>query len=134
VVNFPGYELKQQFLKTTTHYPNDVDEIAASGLTPEPCKIVSPPRVKECYAHYECVLDWFKAVETETPVNTLVMGKVVHAAVEEEYLLPEIRASFTKRAIPYHVAEFCNYQDKRCSEGEASGFCQLDVKGFDSAE
>jgi flavin reductase (DIM6/NTAB) family NADH-FMN oxidoreductase RutF len=133
VVNLPSYDLKQRFIKTTVHYPHEVDEITASGLTPEPCQVVSAPRVKECYAHYECVLDWLKEVETETPVNTLVVGNVVHAAVEEEYLLPEVRASFTKRAIPYHFGEFYNHQDRRCSGGEGSGFCQLDVKGFDFA-
>jgi flavin reductase (DIM6/NTAB) family NADH-FMN oxidoreductase RutF len=81
VVNLPSYDLKQRFMKTTEHYPHEVDEITTSGLTPEPCQVVSAPRVKECYAHYECVLDWLKEVETETPVNTLVVGSVVHAAV-----------------------------------------------------
>lgn len=133
VVNFPSYELHQQFMKTTAHYSDEVDEITASGLTPEPCNVVSVQRLQECYAHYECVLDWLKEVETENPVNTLVMGSVVHAAVDEEYLLPEIKTSFTKRAIPYHFAEFYSHQNKRCSGGEASGFCQLDVNGFESA-
>ena len=131
VVNFPSYDLKKRFMKTTIHYPREVDEITASGLTPEPCQVVSAPRVKECYAHYECVLDWFKEVETDAPVNTLVVGSVVHATVEEEHLLPEVMASFTKRAIPYHFAKFYSHQDKRCSGGEGSGFCQLDVEGFD---
>ena len=133
VVNFPSYDLKERFMQTTVHYPHEVDEITSSGLTPERCRVVSAPRVKECYAHYECVLDWLKEVETERPVNTLVVGSVVHAAVEEEYLLPEIRTCFSKRAIPYHFAEFYSHQDKRCSGGTGSGFCQLDVEGFDFA-
>jgi hypothetical protein len=45
-VNFPTYDLKQRFMKTTTHYPHEVDEITASGLTPEPCRVVSAPGVK----------------------------------------------------------------------------------------
>jgi len=131
VVNFPSYDLKQRFMKTTTHYPHEVDEITASGLTPEPSHAVSAPRVKECYAHYECVLDWIKAVETGTSVNTLVVGSVVHAAVDEDVLLSEVKAGYYKRAIPYHFAEFYNHQEKKCSGGEGSGFCQLDVNGFD---
>jgi hypothetical protein len=59
------------------------------------------------------------------------MGSVVHAAVEEAYLRPEVRASFTRRAIPYHVAEFYNHQERRCSGGEGSGFGLLDVERFD---
>ena len=133
VVNFPSADLQEQFIKTTVHYQDEVDEISASGLTPEPCRVVSAPRVRECYAHYECVLDWLKEVETETPVNTLVVGSVVHAAVDEEYLLPELKASFTRRAIPYHFAEFYNHQDRKCARGGESGFCQLDVEGFEFA-
>jgi flavin reductase (DIM6/NTAB) family NADH-FMN oxidoreductase RutF len=120
-------------MKTTAHYPPEADEISASGLTPKPCRVVSAPRVKECYAHYECVPDWHQPVEMETPVNMLVMGSVVNAAVEEEYLLPEVRASFAKRAIPYHFSEFYSHPEKKCSGGEESGFCQLDVEGFDFA-
>lgn len=31
VVNFPGYGLKKQFMKTTKHYPPEADEISASS-------------------------------------------------------------------------------------------------------
>jgi flavin reductase (DIM6/NTAB) family NADH-FMN oxidoreductase RutF len=131
VVNFPDYMLRQRFTKTATHYPYEVDEIIASGLTPEPYRVVSAPRVKECYARYERVLEWLREVETEKPVNAVVVGSVVHAAVDEEYLLPEARASFIKRAIPYPFGEFYNHREKRCSGGEGSGFCQLNVERFD---
>jgi len=61
-------------------------------------------------------------------------AKSATIGIDEEYItLPEVRASFTKRAIPYHFAEFYSHLDKRCSGGEGSGFCQLDVKGFDFA-
>lgn len=62
-------------------------------------------------------------------MNTLVMGSVVHATIDEAYLPPEIRASFTKRAIPYHFGEFYNHQEKRATG--LGGFCQLDVPDFD---
>jgi flavin reductase (DIM6/NTAB) family NADH-FMN oxidoreductase RutF len=129
VVNFPTFDLRELMMRTTTHYPDDVDEITASGLTPELCQVVSAPRVKECYAHYECLLDWLRPIEVEARMNTLVMGSVVHATIDEDYLPPDIRASFTKRAIPYHFSEFYNHQEKR-STG-LGGFCQLDVPGFD---
>ena len=134
VVNLPDYDLKELFVRTTEHYGDEVDEITASGLTPEPSSAVSAPRVRECYAHYECVLDWLRPVETQSPVNTLVMGSVVHAAVDEDYLLPDVKASFAKRAIPYHFSEFYNHREKRCSGGGESGFCRLDVEGFEFAE
>jgi flavin reductase (DIM6/NTAB) family NADH-FMN oxidoreductase RutF len=131
VVNFPSFDLKPLFIQTTAHYPFEVDEITASGLTPEPGQIISAPCVKECYAHFECVLDWYQAVETQHPINTLVVGSVVSASIEESYLLPDIKASFNKRAIPYHFSEFYNHQEKRCGEGDKSGFCLLNVDGFD---
>ena len=51
VVNLPSYDLKKKFMRTTRHYGDEVDEITTSGLTPEPCLVVSAPRVKECFAH-----------------------------------------------------------------------------------
>ena len=118
-------------MKTTTHYPDDVDEITASGLTPESCKYVSAPRVKECYAHYECRLDWFKPLEEELPVNNLVLGSIVNAVVDEDFLLHEVQENYKKRAIPFHFSEFYNHKEKTCSGGEGSGFCQLNVDGFE---
>ena len=128
VVNFPSMDLREQFRKTTTHYPDEVDEITTSGLTPEACTFVDAPAVKECYAWLECTLDWTRPVEVDAPVNTLVMSIVVHAAVEEDALLGDVGSTFARRTIPYHFGEFYNHAEKRCSAGEYSGFCGLIIK------
>lgn len=132
VVNFPRIDLAPRFSRTTTHYPEHVDEITASGLTAEHSMIVSVPRVAECYAHYECVLDWLRPVETKTPMNTLIQGSIVNMTVDDEYLLPEIKETFKKRAIPYHFSEFYNHRERSSTFG--SGFCQIDVETFDVNE
>jgi flavin reductase (DIM6/NTAB) family NADH-FMN oxidoreductase RutF len=128
VVNFPSLKLRQQFMQTTTHYPHEVDEIAASDLTPEPSKLIAAPRVKECYAHYECRLDWYRSLETESPVNTLVVGDIIHAAIDEAYLLPDVHSTFAQRAIPYHFSEFYDHQKRTCTSGDTSGFFTLDLQ------
>ena len=55
------------------------NEIAAAGFTAENAGVIKAPRIRECFAHYECVLDWVKPVEEKVKVNALVQGSVVHA-------------------------------------------------------
>ena len=134
VVNFPSYELKERLLRCTVHYPEGVDELSASGLTPEESSLVSAPRVKECYGHFECTLDWSRPLETKNPMNTLVVGNIVGASIDEEYLLKDSKNSLKKRGIPYHVGEFYNHLERRCSEGSESGFCLLDADNIKFAK
>jgi len=39
---------------------------------------VRPPRVKECVAHYECLLDWYK--------EDLIVGKVAAVSVDKSLM------------------------------------------------
>lgn len=68
-INYPSLRLREKFMKTITHFENEIDEILASGLTHEEPGVVRSPRVKECFAHLECKLDWIKDVESEEKVN-----------------------------------------------------------------
>jgi flavin reductase (DIM6/NTAB) family NADH-FMN oxidoreductase RutF len=55
VVNVPGAELAGIVWQShTLPHPRPVE---AAGLTPIPALNVKPPRVEECKAHLECVLD-----------------------------------------------------------------------------
>ena len=125
VINLPTYDLKEKFLNTSKHFEDETDEIIASGLTPEESTKVAAPRIKECYAHLECIFDWAKEVEDEVKVNTLIQGKVVSATVDDDYLLDDMRKTYGKRLIPYHFSEFYNHSSKKCT-GEG-GFCTLET-------
>ena len=47
-------ELRDAVVKTSEVFDFGVDEMALAGLTPEPCRFVKPPRVKESPIAFEC--------------------------------------------------------------------------------
>jgi flavin reductase (DIM6/NTAB) family NADH-FMN oxidoreductase RutF len=72
--------LFEQVNATGTDFPDDVSEFAEVGLTPEPSSRVAPPRVAESPVALECRLH--QALELGD--STVVMGRVVHAAVRTD--------------------------------------------------
>src|SRR5260370_19633090 len=54
VVNMVSENLKEQMNVTTTMVAFGVNELTLAGLTPAPCHLVKPPRVKESPAALEC--------------------------------------------------------------------------------
>ena len=110
VVSYPSLNLKEEFMKTILHFGDNEDEILCSGLTHEPSLTVKVPRVKECFAHFECKLDWIRDVESETKVNTLIQGSILHAAIDDSVLSDDIHSSFEKRSFAFDVQEMINPQ------------------------
>jgi flavin reductase (DIM6/NTAB) family NADH-FMN oxidoreductase RutF len=56
VANFVTKTIAQAMNQTSAAVPRDVNEMALSGLTPAPCRIVAAPRVAESPAALECKL------------------------------------------------------------------------------
>lgn len=90
VVHLCPETLFEQVNATGTDFPPEVSEFDAVGLTREPSLRVRPPRVAESPVALECVL------HATVPVgrSTLVLGRVVHAAIDEAVLaddgLPDV--------------------------------------------
>lgn len=82
-VNIPTEDIIAKVLKiavlTEKIWPAGLNEIKQAGLTPIPSEKVKPPRIKECVAHYECLLDWHK--------DNLIVGKVVAVSVEHNLMV-----------------------------------------------
>jgi len=82
VINVPTEDIIGKVLKaaiiTEKPCPAGLNEIERAGLTPIPSEKVRPPRVKECGAHYECLLDWYK--------EGLIVGKVVAVSVDKSLM------------------------------------------------
>jgi len=82
VINVPTEDIIGKVLNaaviTEKPCPPGANEIERAGLTPIPSEKVKPPRIKECVAHYECLLDWHK--------NGLIVGKVVAVSVDESLI------------------------------------------------
>ena len=78
VINIVTEDILDEVFKVsmiTEKLSEEVNEIVKAGLTPIPSEKVRPPRVKECTAHYECLLDWYK--------DNLIVGKVVAVSVDK---------------------------------------------------
>lgn len=55
VLNIPTADLADQVVACGNSSGADVvDKFAACGLTPEPARLVMPPRIAECFASLEC--------------------------------------------------------------------------------
>jgi len=82
VVNIPTEEIIKEVYTasviTEKSSPPDVNEIEEAGLTPIPSERVKPARIKECIAHYECVLEWYK--------EEIIVGKIVAASADGSLL------------------------------------------------
>lgn len=85
VVNIVSEEFAEKMNACSADFPPDVDEFAASGLTPIASDLVKPPRVAESHIHMECKL--YLAMEFgELPGSgNLVLGEVVRFHVDDAY-------------------------------------------------
>ena len=75
--------LFEEINATGTNFPADVGEFAEVGLEKEPSLRVRPPRVARSPVALECVLE--RTVELGD--STVVFGRVVHAAVDDDVLV-----------------------------------------------
>jgi flavin reductase (DIM6/NTAB) family NADH-FMN oxidoreductase RutF len=78
VVNVPGADLAEKVWRVAElPHPRPVE---AAGLTPIPALKVRPPRVEECRAHLECVLDQHLAYDQELALFGRIRAVSVDAA------------------------------------------------------
>lgn len=81
-VNFISSRYYDAALRTIEHNEDETDEFAAGGFTLEAAVTVKVPRIKEAFLCFECTL---KSTEdlSGKGITSLVIGRVNHAAVEE---------------------------------------------------
>lgn len=108
VINFPDISLRNKFRNTISRFDNDTDEILASGLQHDASAKVRAPRIKECFAHFECKLDWIQDIEKDVKFSSLVQGSIVHAAIEENVLADDLKISCENRKWVFSVHEMVN--------------------------
>ncbi|WP_126975938.1 flavin reductase family protein [Frigidibacter oleivorans] len=88
-VNIATFELREAMNATSAPYPPEIDEFAAAGLTPAPCRNIGAPRVAESPVSVECrlsqVIDLVPA--TGAPcTNRMAIGEVVGIHIDERVL------------------------------------------------
>lgn len=89
VWNLVTRDLAQAMNQTCAAVPPEVDEFALAGLTPEPSRIVSVPRVKESPVSFECRVS--QIVQLTSAVGAtidswLVLGEVVGVHIAQHLL------------------------------------------------
>lgn len=82
VVNFAAEQLYEQVNASGTNFPAEVSEFEAIGVTTEPSRTVSVPRVAESPVALECTLH----TTLELGDCTLVIGQVRHLAIDDAVL------------------------------------------------
>jgi flavin reductase (DIM6/NTAB) family NADH-FMN oxidoreductase RutF len=90
VVNVPGDDLAEAVWRIGgLPHPRPVE---AAGWTPVPAERVSPPRIEECRAHLECVLERHLSFGNEV----LILGRIVAASVDKAALETEDPYSYLR--------------------------------------
>lgn len=87
VINIADYALVEQLSLASAEYPKGTNEFAKAGLTEAASTLVRPPRVAECPAAYECVVEQIIALGDAPGHGSLVLCRVVQAHFREDILL-----------------------------------------------
>ena len=87
VINICDYALVEQLSLASAEYPAGVNEFAKAGLTEAASTQVRPPRVAECPAAFECVVEQIIALGDAPGHGNLVLCRVVQAHFREDILL-----------------------------------------------
>lgn len=87
VINICDYALVEQLSLASAEYPAGVNEFIKAGLTEAKSDQVRPPRVAECPAAYECVVEQIIALGDGPGHGNLVLCRVVQAHFREDVLL-----------------------------------------------
>jgi flavin reductase (DIM6/NTAB) family NADH-FMN oxidoreductase RutF len=86
VVNIVTYELREAMNLTSGEYDPSVDEFDLAKLTPEPSKLVRPPRVGESPVSFECKLHQILDFSPTPTSSSLVIGEIVSIHINDSHL------------------------------------------------
>ncbi len=84
-VNFLSVRYFDACYQTVFNNADDTDEIAVGGFTPEPGHSINVPRIREAFLSLECIFD-SQLDLSRKGTSALVIGKVVWAAMEADYM------------------------------------------------
>jgi flavin reductase (DIM6/NTAB) family NADH-FMN oxidoreductase RutF len=86
VVNIVTDELAEAMNLTSGEYDASVNEFELAKLTPQPSKIVRPPRVAESPVNFECRLHRILDFSSAPTSGSLVIGEIVSIHMNDAYL------------------------------------------------
>ncbi len=86
VVNIVSEDFAERMNITSAEFPPEVDEFAASGLTPVASDLVQVPRVGESRINMECSLLYVLHVSARPLGGSLVLGRVLRFHIADELI------------------------------------------------
>lgn len=79
VVGMVDEKIKKEMYVCGKSFPRGVNELEKAGLHWEPSEKVKPPRVVECFANFECKLEWMQ----RGPEYVVIAGRVLAADIQK---------------------------------------------------
>lgn len=86
-ISIVDYSMVEQMSLSSTEYDKGINEFVKSGLTPEASDLVTPPRVAESPAVFECKVIEIKPLGDQGGAGVLVICEVLKAHIEERIIL-----------------------------------------------
>lgn len=86
VINIVNFSIVEQMSLSSTEYDKGVNEFIKAGLTPEKSLKVSPPRVKESPAAFECIVKDIISLGDEGGAGNLIVCEVIMAHLSDSIL------------------------------------------------
>lgn len=91
VWNMATYDLREPMLESSMIEDPEIDEMAATGLTAAPSRLVRPPRILESPINLEC--KHYQTIVlpngTDGQFNSVVIGRVVGIHIKDEFITAE---------------------------------------------
>lgn len=101
-VNYISKEYIRQANATIKNNGDDTDELAASGLTAMPSKIVQAPSVAESTVALECTLKWERPLVEDSHWR-LICGEIVQMAIDDAVLAVEPEKRMAAMGLMYNI-------------------------------
>jgi len=86
VVNVVTYDLLESMNTSSGEYDASVNEFELARLTPQPSKIVRPPRVGESPVSFECKLRQILDFSPAPDGSSLIIGEIVAIHIDDAHL------------------------------------------------
>jgi flavin reductase (DIM6/NTAB) family NADH-FMN oxidoreductase RutF len=86
VINVVTYGLLEPMNTSSGEYDSSVNEFELARLTPQPSKIVRPPRVGESPVSFECKLRQILDFSPAPNSSSLIIGEIVAIHIDDAHL------------------------------------------------
>ena len=101
-VNYISKEWLHQACETIKHNGEETDELAASGLTAMPSKIIRVPAITESTVALECVLAWERPL-ADGSLWSLLCGEIAQIAIDDAVLAIEPEKRVAAMSLLYNI-------------------------------